>query len=162
MADTRAHLQASSGIHASTGQSYFGSKRGNQHNSSPVLWLLPNLMQMQIDEYLTWLFIKHGSVGHSRAGKEDSLSASAEHANWPGARRPEGGLETVRTEVGQPTVLYTLKIFSQWRTKWLIRIRSILRDGPQFSCSRTQRLLPVIKTFSFQSTLYLFYSIQSV
>lgn len=37
-------------------------------------------MQMQTDEYLTWLFIKHGSVGHSGAGKEDSLSASAEHA----------------------------------------------------------------------------------
>lgn len=162
MPDTRAYLQGSSGVHASTGQGYFGSKRGNQHNSSPVLWLLPNLMQMQTDEYLTWLFIKHGSVGHSRAGKEDSLSTSAEHANWPGARRPEGGLEMVRTEVGQPTVLYTLKIFTQWHTKWLIRIRSILRDGPQFRCSRTQRLLPVIKTVSFQSTLYLLYSVQSV
>lgn len=73
---------------------------------------------MQMDEYLTWLFIKHGSVGHSGAGKEDSLSASAEHAKLArGARRPQGGLEMVRTEVGQPTVLYTLKIFTQWRTK---------------------------------------------
>lgn len=106
---------------------------------------------MQTDEYLIRLFIKHGSMGHSRVGKEASLSASAEHANWPGARRPEGGLETVQTEVGQPTVLYTLKIFTQWHTKWLIRIRSSLRDGPQFTYSRTQRLLPVIKTFSFQS-----------
>lgn len=110
---------------------------------------------MQTDEYLTWLFIKHGSVGQNRAGKEDSLSASAEHANWPGARRPEGGLETVHTKVGQPTVLYMLKIFTQWHTKWLIRIRSILRSSPQFSCSRTQRLLPVIKAFYFQPMLHL-------
>lgn len=45
---------------------------------------------MQTDEYLTWLFIKHGGAGHSRAGKEDSMSASAEHANWPGAEEAGG------------------------------------------------------------------------
>lgn len=41
-------------------------------------------MQMQTDEYLAQLFIKHGSEGHSRAGEGDSLSASAEHAAGQG------------------------------------------------------------------------------
>lgn len=33
---------------------------------------------MLTDEYLTWLFIKHGNAQHSEAGEGESLSVSME------------------------------------------------------------------------------------
>lgn len=37
---------------------------------------------MLTDEYLTWLFIKHGIAQHGGAGEGESLSVSTEHS-WP-------------------------------------------------------------------------------
>lgn len=47
-------------------------------------------MQMLTDEYLTWLFIKHGNAQRSGAGEGESLSVSTERTagRWQAATGP--------------------------------------------------------------------------